>query len=178
MELTVTFRHFDSNDALKNYAKEKVLRIQKYFSTITEAHVILSLEKRSNIAEVIVHVNRAKIAAKEVNEDNMYTAVDLVMDKIERQVSKYKDKITSHKDLHRKARHNVFSSEEFAETKQTNVVKTESVSIQIMTVDEAIQEIGTVDDDFLVFKNSESEKVNVLYKRRDGDFGLIEPENS
>ena len=150
----------------------------QYISNITEAHVILSLEKRRHIAEVIVHVNRAQIAAKEVSEENMYTAIDLVMDKIERQAKKYKAKLTSHKDQHRHARHNVFSAENVEADQQASVIKTESIHIKQMTSDEAITQIEQIDDDFIVFKNVKTEKVNVLYRRRDGDLGLIEPENT
>jgi putative sigma-54 modulation protein len=127
---------------------------------------------------VIVNANRAKITAKEVNEDNMYTAIDLVMDKIEKQVRRYKDKITSHKDQHRKARHNVFSTEASEKSQPPNIIKTESVFIEQMTIDEAIMQIEKINDDFLVFRNWDTEKVNVLYRRRDGDFGLVEPENT
>lgn len=176
MELTVTFRHLEPNDALRNHAEEKVSRIEKYISNVNEVHVILSLEKRRHIAEVILNVNRAKITAKEINEDNMYTAIDLVMDKIEKQAKKYKDKLTDHKATPGKAIHNIFESLE--DTKQPNIVKTESVFVRQMPIDEAIARIELIDDDFLVFKNAESEKVNVLYKRRDGYLGLIEPENT
>ncbi|MEI6128216.1 MAG: ribosome-associated translation inhibitor RaiA [Pseudomonadota bacterium] len=178
MEVLVTFRHVESNDALKEYAQEKVLRIEKYISNITEVHVILAQEKRNYIAEVLVKANRAKITAKESTEDTMYASIDLVMDKIERQVKKYKDKLTSHKDHHRKARHNVYSGEDFEETKTSTIVKTESVSIKTMTVDGALIQMELVNDDFFVFRNSETDTVNVLYRRRDGDFGLIEPENT
>ncbi len=178
MELNVTFRHLEPNDALRDYAREKISRIEKFVSNINEVHAILSLEKRSHIAEVIVNVNRAQFAAKEVNEDNMYTAIDLVMDKIERQAKKYKDKITSHKEQHRRARHNIFSAEIMEPSQAPNMVKTESVFIKKMVVDDAISEIGVQDDDFFVFINEDTEKVNVLYRRRDGDLGLIEPENT
>ena len=177
MELTVTFRHLEPNDALRSHAKEKVSRIEKYNSNINEVHVLLSMEKRTYIAEVIVNVNKAKLTAKQVHDENMYTAIDLVMDKIDRQVRKHKDKITSHKDQHRKAQHKTFSYDETESSSQPNVVRTESVSIEPMNVDEAVSHIETRNDDYLVFKNAETEKVNVLYRRRDGLFGLIEPEN-
>jgi len=178
MEMTVTFRHLDPNDNLRNYAHEKVSRIEKYLSTITEVHVILSLEKRSYIAEVIVHVNRAQITAKETSTENMYAAIDLVTDKVERQTKKYKDKLTSHKDQHRKARHKVFASDEFEAAQPRSVIKMESISIRQMHIHEAIAEIESLQDDLLVFRNVETSKVNVLYKRRDGDLGLIEPEDA
>lgn len=178
MEVLVTFRHVETSDALKEYAQEKVLRIEKYISNITEVHVILAQEKRNYIAEVIVKANRAKITAKESTEDTMYASIDLVMDKIERQVKKHKDKLTSHKDQHRKARHNIYSSEGIEETRPSAVVKTESISIKTMRVEGALMQMELVNDDFFVFRNSETDKVNVLYRRRDGDFGLIEPDNT
>jgi putative sigma-54 modulation protein len=178
MELLVTFRHLEPNDSLRSYAEEKVSRIEKYISNITEVHVILAHQKRSFVAEVILHVNRAKITAKEATENNMYASIDLVMDKIERQVKKYKDKLTSHKDLHRKARHNVFAAEDFDTNREPSAVLSETVAIQTMSVEGALKHIGSHTDDFFVFRNADTEKVNVLYRRRNGDFGLIEPENT
>lgn len=176
MGLTVTFRHLEPNDALKSYSEEKVLKIERYVPTLNEAHVILSLEKRRHIAEVIVNVNKGKITAKEVSEDNMYSAIDLVMDKIESQARKYKDKLTSHKDQHRKAKHNILSVDGLGDSDKGSVVKTESVIVELMTLDEAVELVNLIDNEFLVFKNSSTEKVNILYKRRDGDLGLIEPD--
>jgi len=178
MEITITFRHLEPNESLKQYVHEKVSKIEKYLRKITEVSVILGIEKRSNIAEIIVNVNKAQITAKATNEDNMYTAIDLVMDKIERQTKKYKDKLTSHKDHHRSARHNIFSPEDFTEVRDNSLIKSESIEIKSMRADEAVLKLGASDDDFYVFKNTETDKVNVMYRRRNGDFGLIEPENS
>jgi len=177
MGLTVTFRHFEPNDALKTYSEEKVSKIERYVPNLNESHVILSLEKRRHIAEVIVNVNKGKITAKEVSEDNMYSAIDLVMDKIESQARKYKDKLTSHKDQHRKAKHNILSAESISDTDKDEAIRTESVVVETMSLADAIEHINSIDNEFLVFRNSGSEKVNILYKRRDGDLGLIEPEN-
>lgn len=176
MGLTVTFRHFEPNEALKTYTEEKVSKIEKYVPNLNEVHVILSLEKRRYIAEVIVNLNKAKITAKEVSEDNMYSAVDLVMDKVESQTRKYKDKLTRHKDLRRKARHNILPADGMIERNKDSI-HTESVFVDLLTIDQAINNINQMDNEFLVFKNSETEKVNILYKRRDGALGLIEPEN-
>ena len=176
MGLTVTFRHLEPNEALKSYSEEKVLKIERYVPNLNEAQVILSLEKRRYIAEVIINVNKGKITAKEVSEDNMYFAIDLVMDKIESQARKYKDKLTSHKDQHRKAKHNILSVESVSDNDKTDVVRTESVIVEVMTLDDAIEHIKLIDNEFLVFKNSATESVNILYKRRDGDLGLIEPD--
>lgn len=178
MEINVTFRHLDPNDALKHYVHEKVSRVEKYLAKITEVAVILAQEKRSNIAEIIVNVNRTQITAKDTSEDNMYTAIDLVMDKIERQAKKHKDKITSHKDQHRRALHNIFSPEDFTGLKNNDMIKSETITIESMDADEAVLRLGGSNDDFYVFKNTATDKINVMYRRRNGDFGLIEPENS
>jgi len=99
------------------------------------------------------------------------------MDKIESQARKYKDKLTSHKDQHRKAKHNILSVEGLSDTEQGESIKTESIVVETMSLTDAIEHINLIDNEFLVFRNSGSEKVNILYKRRDGDLGLIEPEN-
>ncbi len=177
MEITVTFRHFDSNDSLKEYVEDKVSKLEKYNNYVNEANVVLSLEKRRHIAEVVVNVNKTKITAKEVSEENMYAAIDLVMSKIERQTKKHKDKQTSYKVHHKRARHNILSSADSVEADKSLIVKTETVNIKPLSVDDAVLEINSSGDDFLVFKNSESDKVNLLYKRSDGNLGLIEPEN-
>lgn len=177
MEMTVTFRHLEPSDALKNYAMEKVSRIEKYLSNITEVHIILTHEKLSNTAEVIVHANRSKITAREKDKDNMYASIDLMVDKLERQVKKKKDKITSHKE-HRKALHNIFSAEQAPGARHQSIVRTESIVIESMSLDAALAQIEQNNDEFFVFKNSATSNVNVLYRRRDGGFGLIAPENA
>ena len=84
----------------------------------------------------------------------MYTAIDLVMDKIERQTKKYKDKLTSHKDQHRRARHNIFSPEDFTGITANTLIKSETISIDTMSADEAVLKLEASDDDFYVFKNT------------------------
>jgi putative sigma-54 modulation protein len=177
MEMTVTFRHLEPSDALKNYVMEKVSRIEKYLSNITEVHIILTHEKLAHTAEVIVHANRAKITAREKHKDNMYASIDLMADKLERQVKKHKDKITSHKE-HRKALHNIFSADQMEGPREQSIVRSETIAIKAMSLDSALAHIGLNNDEFFVFKNSATSNVNVLYRRRDGDFGLIEPENT
>ena len=177
MEMTVTFRHLEPSDALKDYVTDKVSRIEKYLSNITEVHIILTHEKLANTAEVIVHANRSKITAREKHKDNMYASIDLMVDKLERQVKKQKDKITSHKE-HRKALHNIFSAELMDGSRDQSIVRSETISINSMSLDSALAKIGQNNDDFFVFKNNATNNVNVLYRRRDGYFGLIEPENA
>jgi putative sigma-54 modulation protein len=179
MEITVTFRHLESTDALRDYAREKVSRIKKYLGTPAEAAVVLSLEKRRHQTEITVTTDGITINAKEVTED-MYSSIDLAVDKLERQVKKYKEKIKDHKPgagRERTARYNILSSQPEEQAARGRIIQTESVFIKPMSIDEAIMQIDVMNRDFLVFTNTETHKVSVLYRRRDGNLGLIEPEN-
>lgn len=179
MEISVTFRHLEPNDALRDYAREKISRIEKYGSTITEVHAVLSVEKRRHIAEVIVNVNKAQITATEEAEENMYSSIDLVMDKIDRQLKKHKDKLTCHKDLHRKPRPDSIRTDVVAAEEPVPVpdLQTRSVPLQRMAVADAVRRMDGGSDDLIVFCNDQNEKLTILYRRRNGDLGLVEPEN-
>jgi putative sigma-54 modulation protein len=138
--------------------------------------VVLSLEKHRHQAEITLNTNGITVNAKDVTED-MYAAIDLAVDKLERQVKKHKEKIKDHKPGERTARYNIVSSEPVLPAKGERIIKTESIFIKPMSVDEAIMQIDVMNNDFLVFTNAQTQKVNVLYRRRDGYLGLIEPEN-
>jgi putative sigma-54 modulation protein len=179
MEITVTFRHMEPTDALRNYAIEKVTKLTRYVDKMTEANVILSLEKHRHIAEVTINANRITINGRDETND-MHSAIDLVMDKIERQVKKYKDKIRNHKpsphvqDIN--ARINVLSSESIESIEGPRVVRTKTLSIKPMSVEEAVMQLDLLNNDFFIFSNASNQKVSVIYRRKDGDYGLIEPE--
>ncbi len=118
MQLNITFRHFDSTDSLKNYAQEKVERVNKYLDRAGEAHVVLSLERHLHHADITIHSGNFVLRGREKSED-MYASIDLAMDKIERQLRKYKEKLKNHHGRERvhhrqelvsnlKVRHDVF----------------------------------------------------------------------
>jgi len=176
MDISVTFRHLESTDALRDYAREKVSRIKKYVGTPADVAVVLSLEKHRHQAEITLNTNGITVNAKDVTED-MYAAIDLAVDKLERQVKKHKEKIKDHKPAEWTARYNIVSSEPALPAQGERIIKTESIFIKPMSVDEAIMQIDVMNNDFLVFTNAQTQKVNVLYRRRDGNLGLIEPEN-
>jgi putative sigma-54 modulation protein len=179
MEITVTFRHLESTDALRDYAQEKVSRIKKYLGTPSDAAVVLSLEKRRHTAEITLNTDGITINAREVTED-MYSSIDLAVDKLERQVKKHKEKIKDHKpgaQRERIARYNILSSQPDEQTVQGRIIKTERVFIKPMAIDEAIMQIDVLNSDFIIFTNAETQKVTVIYRRRDGNLALIEPEH-
>lgn len=183
MHMNITFRHLDPIDSLKNYAQEKVERVNKYLDRATEAHVVLSLERHLHHADITIHSGTYVLRGREKSED-MYASIDLAMDKIERQLKRYKEKLKSHHgkervhhraDLVGKARHTVFESVDHdAAEAQAKVVKTNEILARPMAVEQAIMQMDLLNNDFYVFTNSTTMEMNVVYKRKDGTVGLIE----
>ncbi len=173
MQVTVTFRHMEPSEPLRQYMVQKIEKVKKYLREPIDVHCVLSVEKFRHIADVTINSNGVTIKGQEVTED-MYSAIDLVTSKIERQVSRYKDRLKDHKGeppsnmLGLKVQ--ILSGEE------PRVVETENYFIKPMNLDEAIMQMDLLDNDFLVFRNSETDRINVLYRRKDGNYGLIEPQ--
>lgn len=184
MHMNITFRHLDPIDSLKNYAQEKVERVNKYLDRATEAHVVLSLERHLHHADITIHSGTYVLRGREKSED-MYASIDLAMDKIERQLKRYKEKLKSHHGKERvhhraelvgKARYTVFEPFDAEETEatQARVVKTNEILARPMAVEQAIMQMDLLNNDFYVFTNSTTMEMNVVYKRKDGTVGLIE----
>lgn len=176
-------KNIDITDALRNYVEEKVGKIEKYFDTTDdteiEAQVSLDVEKEGHIVEVTIFVDGLILRAEKKTGD-MYASIDGVIEKLERQVRKYKTKI--HRKLRKEKKEfkeNVLQSrqeeEEKKEEEEPHIVRTKQFAMKPMPVKEAVMQMDLLDHDFFVFSNAETEEVNVVYKRRDGDYGLIEP---
>ncbi len=189
MQLNITFRHFDSSDALREHAKEKVERANKYLDRAGEAHVVLSLERHLHQADITINAGTFVLRGKEKTED-MYASIDLAMDKIERQLRRYKEKLKHHhgKDrvhhregaLHSlKIRHNVVEvlqpeSTTIERDDLPRIIKSNEFVAQPMKVEDAVMRMDLMNNDFLVFQNAATHEVNVVYRRKDGHYGLIE----
>ena len=179
MDITVTFRHMEPTESLKTYAAEKVSKIKKYLDFPLEAHIVLTVEKFRHSADVTLSVNGTRIKGVEETED-MYSAIDSVMDKIEKQVKRHLSKI-------RKRRSEKVKGEETLETEAGEEVtgigtdepfiEVEKMDAKPMDPEEAAMQLGMSQRDFLVFRNSNSREINVIFKKRDGNLGLIEPSN-
>jgi putative sigma-54 modulation protein len=168
----------DPSEAVKQHAVDKLQRIKKFFPDPIRAQVVLSTERYRHQADVNITLhNGIAIKGKEVTED-MYAAIDLVMDKIERQVRRYKDKITSHRPsagpevlVH----HEVLGAQEVEEQPEDlKIIKSSKFFARPMTPEEAIMQMNLISSDFLVFTNADTRDVNVVYRRPDGNYGLIE----
>jgi len=140
--------------------------------------VTLSVEKNRQIVEVTLQANRALIRAEEETDD-MYTSIDKVVDKLERQILKYKEKLYQKPYPNAEKKELVYEevgAEEGKSTEVINIVKTKRFAIKPMSIEEAAMQMDLLGHSFFVFANDNTNKVNVLYKRKDGNFGLIEPE--
>ncbi len=177
MNLNITFRHAEPSDALKAYAVEKVERLRRYFDGLVEGHVILGQEKIRHTAEVTIQANGVRINAKDENVD-FPTAIDGVVDKLERQLKRYKEKLKRHKPLsnreRRTLRERVYAYESFEE-ELPRIIQTDHYGADPRTVEEAVMEMDLAERSFGVF-TGEDGRVKVVYRREDGHYGLIEPE--
>jgi len=198
MRVSVTFRHMEPTEPIKEYAQEKIERIKKYFPDPITAHVVLSTERGyQHVADVNITLhNGLSLQGKEITED-MYSSIDLVMAKIERQVRKYKDRIRSHKPhagaaipvremileaesfeprplLDEQLAREVAAAEAMPASPAPKVIRSSKFFAKAMNVDEAVMQMNLLGQDFLVFMNDATKEVNVVYKRSDGNYGLIE----
>lgn len=176
MQIATTFRHMEPSDALKSYAEEKLERIKKYIDEPIVAQVYLTVEKIRHIVEISINAKGVTTKASEATND-MYAAIDAVIDKIERQLRRYKERLKAHKPAdapERQVQKKVIGAEELEQSKEPVVIKTKTVSIKPMSVDEAVMQMDLMHKDFLVFTDAGSDSINVIYRRRDGNYGLIE----
>lgn len=186
MQITYTFRNLDSSNALKEYAKEKVERVNRYLDKASEAHVVCTLERHNHVCDITIHSGPFSMRGREKSED-MYASVDLAVDKIERQLKRYKEKLKHHKGgthhhlhelQHIKVKHAVVAvsppEQESPHDDAPRVIRTNELVAKPMGVDDAVMQMDLLNNDFLVFTNAQTHEVNVVYRRKDGHYGLIE----
>jgi putative sigma-54 modulation protein len=189
MQLSVTFRHMEASEAVRQYAREKVEKIKKYFPDPIFAHVVVGTERGYQHA-CDVHIqlhNGLSIKGHEMTED-MYSSIDLVMAKIERQVRRYKEKIRHHKAREGLSEMSVYYHElepavhephdESAPSppprKPPVISKTDKLTAQALHVEEAVMQLDLLAQPFFMFRNVDSGQIAVVYRRDDGGYGLIE----
>jgi len=178
MKIIFKGKHIEVTDAMRNYIEKRLNKIERHFDHILEVIVTLSVEKNRQIVEATLQASRALIRAEEETDD-MYTSIDKVADKLERQIQKYKEKYFQkpHPGTEREGLFNKgVNVEDNESNKIAKIVKTKRFAIKPMSVEEAAMQMDLLGHNFFVFANDNTNKVNVLYKRKDGNFGLIEPE--
>jgi putative sigma-54 modulation protein len=179
MDITVTGRHIEITQPIREYAEKKLAHIEMDFPKILSAHFILEVDKYRHIAELVLHCgSHIVIEARDVEED-LYAALDKVVDKVGRQLHKYKSRIQSHRPRRGEPTHldeHVLTHDLHEDEGRHHVVRTEQYAVKPMSVDEAVLQLELAEGrHFLVFLNADANKINVLYRRKSGDFGLIQP---
>jgi len=171
MRITVTCRNCELEAKLKAYIEDKVTHLAHYFDRVDEAHVVLQAEGHRCIADVTVHASRAVISSEQ-SADDMRSAFDRSIEKVERQIRKYKERVRHHKGVEATA--DVAMVSGGVSLDELGIVP-ESLGSRAMTPDEAFSELEALHVAFFVFTNSKTDSVNVIYRRDDGDYGLVEP---
>ncbi len=188
----ITGRHLEVTDAMKQYALEKVSRVERFSNRIIDVNVIMDIQKYEHRAEIILKVNHTTIRSQAITQD-MYASIDKAVEKIESQLRRYKTKLQNH---HAKSlavvdmNVNVFKKPEEeweiddlgvngseSEFQPHEIVKQKTLPLKILTADEAIMKMELSNDSFLIFKSEEADqKLRIIYRREDGNYGIIEPE--
>jgi putative sigma-54 modulation protein len=195
MQVSVTFRHIEATDALRVHAERRVERIAKYVHRPIDAHVILSVNKRRHAAEIVLNADRTTLSAKEETGD-LYSAIDLAAEKLVQQARKHTSKLKQHKGGARSPRAetevpppateasgpglrmDVIRADSFDRRNGPDVIKTKRLPVRPMSVEEAVMQMDLMSNEFLVFRDAATNALSVVYRRKDGNYGLIAPEAS
>lgn len=188
LQVIVQGKHLDVTPALREYAQEKVGKISRYFDQVQEAQVVLSVERRDSVGkaqvvEVTVWGDGLVLRGEEASQD-MYASIDLVFDKLRKQIEKYRSKLIERRRITESRRKDrLAASAREAERRagtpaqpESPIVRTKRFAMKPMAPDEAVMQMDLLGHDFFVFRNSGTMDVNVVYRRADGKYGLIEPD--
>lgn len=178
MQITITARHFELTKAIRDYVETSCLKIKKYFDHIITVHVTLALENSRNLCEISLHASRFSLQSQ-AEEMDMYLSIDNALDKMEIQIKKLKDRVTDHQKRALKEHFDEFSRESEihvnTESRVRKTLKTKRVVPEAMDIQEALEKIDEQKDEFLIFKNVETDRINVLVKRDAEHYKLFEP---
>lgn len=174
MKFVIIGKNIEVTAGLKSAVEDKIGKLEKYFNPDTEIHVTLSVEKDMQKIEVTIPVKGTVIRSEQTSSD-MYVSIDLVEEIIERQLKKYKSKIVDKQERAASFKQE-FIEEEVAEEEDIKIIKTKRFGIKPMFPEDACIEMELLGHDFFVFRNAETDQVNVVYKRKGNTYGLIEPE--
>ena len=174
MKISIYSKNMQLTDALREAAIKKIKRLDKFFQQDIEAKAVLSVEKKIHKVEVTIPFN-GKIVRVEEYSDDMYNAIDEAVESLEQQIRKYKTKLQDKRHINESIKfENIEPLEE--EDEEFKIVKTKRFAIKPMNIEEAILQMDLLRHNFFVFLNADTEEVNVVYKRKDYNYGLIEPE--
>ena len=175
MQIEINSKNFNVSEKLEELIKQKVKKLERYFSDSADIKVVCRKEKERNIMELNI-IDNGMTYRSEVVSDNMYDNIDLALPKIERQLYKHRDKVKS--KLKAEAfipQELLFAPEAIEAITKPNIARTKAFQVYPYTVEEAQERLENLDLQFFIFLNTKTNVVNVIYKRADGDYGVIEP---
>lgn len=176
MRIELISKGYNEGNRLVSVIEKKLTKLDKYFPEDATAKVKLSTVGKDKFTMEITILFNGQTARSEVTSDNMYDNIDLVLPKLERQIAKFRDRQNSKQPKKALPYEPVKDESEAPSEHLGKVVKVKNFDISIITVEDAVAELELLDHDFYVFVNAENNKVSVVYKRHDGDYGLITPE--
>ena len=173
MKYNIRGNKLEVTDSINDYIRSKLSKVEKYLddNDVVEAKVLISAKGKDEKVEVTIWSGKYNIRAEVTNED-LYSAIDLVVDKLERQFKKYKEKI-SNKRVAKEVVSDMEIEDYFEEEEQT-IVRRKEVFLKPIDEEEAITQMELLGHTFFVFKNVDTDRINVVYKRNDGDYGIID----
>lgn len=174
MNFIIVGKNIEVTPGLKSAVEDKIGKLEKYFTPETEIHVTLSVEKERQKIEVTIPVKGSIIRSEQVSND-MYVSIDLVEEIIERQLKRYKNKLTDHKQSSNYFKKE-FIEKEYMEEEEIKIIRSKKFDIKPMYPEDACIQMELLGHNFYVFCNAETDQVNVVYKRKGNTYGLIEPE--
>jgi len=174
MRYNITGRNIEVTDGLRSAIEDKIGKLDRYFTPNTEVNITMSVEKERQKIEVTIPVKGRIIRSEQVSND-MYVSIDLVEEIIERQLKKYKTKLVD-KQQSAASFSQAFIEEDYEDTDSIKIIKTKRFAIKPMDVEEACVQMELLGHNFFVFRSAETDEVNVVYKRKNNTYGLIEPE--
>lgn len=174
MNLVISGKNIDITEGLRSAVEEKIGKLERYFTDTTEVHVTLSTEKERQKIEVTIPMKGNMVRAEETSKD-MYVSIDLVEEVIERQLRKYKNKLIDKEQTAAQLSKD-FIEEEAYDEEEIQIIRSKRFAMKPMDAEEACVQMELLGHNFFVFRNSETEEVNVVYKRKGNTYGLIEPE--
>ncbi len=175
MKFIIVGKNISVTPGLRETVESKLGKLERYFTPDTEIHVTLSVQKERQKIEVTIPV-KGNIIRSEQESNDMYISIDLVEEVIERQLRKYKNKLVARHQEGNNFNKELFEAEETFDDDEIRIVRTKKFGIKPMYPEDACVQMELLGHDFFVFYNAESDDVCVVYRRKDGSFGLIEPD--
>lgn len=172
MKIKIAARHIDASESVRSHIIDKTEALERYFDRIISVDVVLSVEKKRQIADFHAHLTNKKVISAREESTDMYTSIDGAVDHLKRQLVKFKDQLHDVKGRGANAHADVGDDDEAHEKE---IIRTETYFQKPMTAEEAALQLESIEKEFLVFIDVDTDQVAIIYHRRDGNYGLIEP---